>query len=141
MKVLAFAASNNRNSTNKKLVTYVAGLIKNATVEILDLNDFDMPMYSVDVEREIGQPEAAKTFLNKIAGADFILISFAEHNGNFTVAYHNIFDWAKNSLPHYGAVIYDSFSLPNFYQNFDDKSGITDIGLKQRIVSITSSIE
>ena len=48
MKVLAFAASNSKKSINKQLVTYAAGLIDDAQVETLDLNDYELPLFSED---------------------------------------------------------------------------------------------
>jgi len=48
MKVLAFAASNSKNSINKQLATYTANLVENAQVEILDINDYEMPIFSED---------------------------------------------------------------------------------------------
>lgn len=95
MKIIAFAVSISSNSINKKLVTYAAHLFKNATVEILDLNDFELPLYSTDIEKEIGQAEKAKVFLDKIASADILVISLAEYNGNFSAAFKNIFDWCS----------------------------------------------
>ena len=99
MKVLAFAASSSSNSINKKLVTYAASLLSNAEVEILDINDYEMPLYSEDKEKELGQPDAAKRFFNKIGAADALLISFAEHNGSYTAAYKNLYDWASRIQP------------------------------------------
>lgn len=95
MKILAFAASNSRTSINKTLVTYAASLLTNAEVEILDLNDYELPLYSADKEAEIGHPDLAKAFLAKIAQSDAVIISFAEHNGAYTVAYKNLFDWCS----------------------------------------------
>lgn len=92
MKTLAFAASNSKNSINKKLVTYVAGLFQEET-KILDLNDYEMPIYSVDREKENGISQLAHDFYNEITNADFIIISFAEYNGSYTSAFKNIFDW------------------------------------------------
>ncbi len=93
MKILAFAASNSKNSINKKFVTYVVNLVENAQVEILDLNDYEMPIYSIDKEQETGIPTLAHDFYNKITESDFIMISFAEHNGSYASAFKNIFDW------------------------------------------------
>ncbi len=93
MKILAFAASNSKKSINKKLVTYTANLVQNAQVEVLDLNDYEMPIYSVDKETETGIPTLAHDFYNKITESDFIMISFAEHNGSYASAFKNIFDW------------------------------------------------
>lgn len=94
MKIIAFGASPSKNSINKKLATYAANLFKDADVEVLDLNDFQMPIFSVDVEKEIGQHPLAKAFLDKIGSADILVISLAENNGNYSVAFKNIFDWS-----------------------------------------------
>jgi chromate reductase len=95
MKILAFAASNSRSSINKSLVTYAASLIKNAEVDVIDLNDYEMPIYSSDRENESGIPQLAHDFYNKISAANALMISFAEHNGSYTVAYKNLFDWTS----------------------------------------------
>lgn len=95
MKVLAIGATNSKKSMNKQLATYVAGLIEDSEVETLDLNDYEMPIYSVDREQESGIHELAKTFFNKIADSDAIVISFAEYNGSYSSAYKNIFDWCS----------------------------------------------
>ena len=95
MKLLAFAASSSKQSINKQLVTYASSLVEGASVEILDINDYEMPLFSTDREEELGQPAAAKKFFEKIAQADALLISLAEHNGNYTAAYKNLFDWTS----------------------------------------------
>ena len=93
MKIIAFGASPSKNSINKKLATYAANLFNIAEIEILDLNDYQMPIFSVDLEIEIGQHDLAKAFLSKIATADLLVISLAENNGNYSAAFKNIFDW------------------------------------------------
>lgn len=100
MHIVAFAASTSRKSLNKQLVTYAAHLaarevVPDATVDILDLNDFEMPIYSIDRQTEDGFPAEAQNFRDRINGADALIISFAEHNGSYAAAYKNIFDWAS----------------------------------------------
>ncbi len=95
MKILAFAASNSRKSINKDLIAYAASLLPKHEVNIVDINDYEMPLYSSDLEEAHGIPDAASRFLKKIENADALLISYAEHNGNYTVAYKNLFDWAS----------------------------------------------
>lgn len=95
MKLLAFAASSSSKSINKQLATYAASLVNGATVEILDINDYEMPLFSQDKEEVLGQPDAAKAFYAKLGQADAIIISFAEHNGSYTAAYKNLFDWTS----------------------------------------------
>ena len=97
MKIIAFGASSSKKSINKTLATYVASLVKGAKVEVLDLNDYELPIYSQDKELELGIPTAVKTFLQKINEADAIIVSFAEHNGSYSSAYKNIFDWASRT--------------------------------------------
>lgn len=95
MKIIAFAGSPSKNSINKKLVTYASGLFENGQVEVLDLNDFQMPLFSVDIEIEIGQHPLAKVFLEKIATADLLVVSLAENNGNYSAAFKNLLDWCS----------------------------------------------
>ncbi len=92
-KIIAFGASNSRASINKEFVTYAGSQLEGVDVEILDLNDFEMPIYSIDREKEGGIPSKAHEFKSILKNADGILISFAEHNGTFSVAFKNIYDW------------------------------------------------
>ena len=94
-KIIAFGASSSKNSINKQLAIYAASLFENASVEVLDLNDYDMPVFSVDREKEDGIHPLAQQFYNRIGTADCIVISFAEHNGSYSAAFKNIFDWAS----------------------------------------------
>ena len=99
MKVLAFAASSSQQSINHKLVSYAEKLIKEyndaAEVNLIRINDFEMPLFSIDRENELGQPPEAKAFHQKISESDIIVISFAEHNGSYSAAYKNLFDWTS----------------------------------------------
>lgn len=95
MKVLAFGASNSKNSINQKLALYAASLIPGAQVSTLNLNDYEMPLFGVDKEIPGKPQEKALLFLEKIKEHDLILISFAENNGSYSVAFKNVLDWAS----------------------------------------------
>ncbi|ROR97914.1 NAD(P)H-dependent FMN reductase [Sinobacterium caligoides] len=95
MKLLAFAASSSSKSINQKLVSYAASLVVDAKVELLDINDYEMPLYSEDREAELGELPQARAFYEKLGQADAVMISFAEHNGHYTAAYKNLFDWTS----------------------------------------------
>lgn len=95
MKILALAGSNSENSINKALVTYVSTLFKGHNINYLDLNDFEMPIYSIDREKRDGFPSEAYDFLNEIKKNDLVLLSLAEHNGAYTVAFKNVLDWCS----------------------------------------------
>ncbi len=92
MIIKAFSGSNASDSINKKLVTFAAQQFADAEVEILDLNDYEMPIYSVDREKN-GIPQQAQDFAAKIDSADLLLMSLAEYNSSYTTAFKNIFDW------------------------------------------------
>ena len=94
-KIIAFGASSSKSSINKQLATYTANQFQNASVEVLDLNDYEMPIYSADKEKENGIHPLAQEFYSKLGSADLILISFAEHNGNYSSAFKNILDWTS----------------------------------------------
>lgn len=92
-KVIAFAGSNSKESINKQLAAYTAYQIENVEVEVLDLNDFELPLYGIDFENEHGIPDNAQVFLEKIKSSNGIVLSLAEHNGTYATVFKNIFDW------------------------------------------------
>ncbi len=162
-KIVAFGASSSKNSINKKFSHFAAKQIMNSVINLIDLNDFEMPIYSIDSEKDNGIPKLAYDFKLVIKKADGIIISFAEHNGVYTAAFKNIFDWisriekivwynkpmfllstsdgsrggisvleiAHNRISRGNPNFIPKFSLPNFYQNFNHKTGITDQKLKK----------
>ncbi|MDU8926902.1 NAD(P)H-dependent oxidoreductase [Alisedimentitalea sp. MJ-SS2] len=100
MKLLAFAASNSRNSINQTLVRHAANLYRtdfdsSVEIDLLDINEFEMALYSTDREAEDGIPAAAHGFRARIAAADAVMISYAEHNGHYAAAFKNLFDWTS----------------------------------------------
>lgn len=94
-KILVFAGSSSKSSINKQLAIYAAQQFQNATLDILDLNDYEMPLFSVDKEKENGIHNLAHDFYNKIGSADLIVLSLAEHNGAYASAFKNILDWTS----------------------------------------------
>ena len=164
-KIVAFGASSSSNSINKKLATFAANKIPNSQAIILDLNDFEMPIYSEDRDRINGIPNKAYEFKKILKSGDGIIISFAEHNGAYTSAFKNIFDWisriekivwfnkpmflmstsdglrgarlvleiAYKRISRGNPFNIPTFSLPNFNENFDQKKGITNSKLKERL--------
>ncbi|MEM6941912.1 MAG: NAD(P)H-dependent oxidoreductase [Pseudomonadota bacterium] len=97
MKTLAFAASNHSQSINRALVGYAADRLTSlhppAVIEVIDINDYEMPIYSLDRESEGGIHPLAQSLFANIGRADALLVSFAEYNGFVTSAWKNIYDW------------------------------------------------
>ena len=173
MTIVAFAASSSSQSINRQLVSYAVSLLPGKQSEVLNLNDFEIPLFSEDRERELGQPALAQAFLNKLNNADAIIIGFAEHNGSYSAAYKNLFDWcsriqqkvyagkdmvllstspgpgggrnvmsaALDSLPHFGANILGSLSVPSFYESFNtDSPSLTDPDLQTRLEDLLEKL-
>ena len=91
--IIAFGASNSPHSINKKLAVFTAGQLAGVSVKVLDLNDFELPVYSPLKEKTSGVPEKALAFSRHIQGADGLVVSLAEHNGLHTAAFKNLWDW------------------------------------------------
>ncbi len=95
MKIIAFGASTSKNSINKILASFTSSLAKNCTYEVLDLNDYPLPLYSESFEQNNGFPKEIYNFLEDIKKGDALVISIAEHNGNYTSAFKNLIDWCS----------------------------------------------
>ncbi|MDM1294202.1 NAD(P)H-dependent oxidoreductase [Sphingobacterium sp. N143] len=94
MKIFAFAGSNSSTSINKQLVKFVLRSFNDHEIDLIDLNDYTMPVFSVDLEKN-GFPQEAHRFLEHIAESDVIICSLAENNRSYSVAFKNVFDWAS----------------------------------------------
>lgn len=92
-KIIAFAGSNSKNSINKSLAKFTSTLVKDAETTVLDLNDFELPIYGFDEEAENGIPKNANKFLDILRSSDGIILSLAEHNGAYATVFKNLFDW------------------------------------------------
>jgi len=92
-QIIAFAGSNSSTSINKQLASYAASLVDGVEVKVLDLNDFELPIYGMDHELAHGIPDNAKQFLDLIKSTDGIVLSLAEHNGTYATVFKNLFDW------------------------------------------------
>ncbi|MEZ4874617.1 MAG: NAD(P)H-dependent oxidoreductase [Flavobacteriaceae bacterium] len=92
-KIIVFAGSNSSTSINHELVVYASGNLQHATVEMIRLTQFSLPLFSEDLEREEGYPEVLRALLSKIKAADAVLLSVNEHNGTVSAFFKNILDW------------------------------------------------
>jgi len=92
-KILTIAGSSSKRSINKQLAEYAGSLIKKGELIKIDLNDFEMPLYSIDNENEKGFSEATKNLNKLFESADAFVVSLAEHNGAYSAVFKNAFDW------------------------------------------------
>ena len=94
-KILALGASTSSKSINRQLAVHAANQVTDAEVTDLDLRSYDLPIYSADEEETNGAPADAQKFLDAIRAHDGIAISMAEHNGSYTAAFKNLYDWTS----------------------------------------------
>jgi len=92
-QLIALGGSNSKASINKQLAVYAATQIQEVTVRIIDLNDFEMPVYGIDLEKEQGIPTAAIQLNTLFSEVDGFVVSLAEHNGSYAAVFKNTLDW------------------------------------------------
>ncbi len=99
LRIVAFAGSLRKESYNKKILEITAKKISSLDVgiKILDLNNYEMPIYNQDIEDK-GMPLKTQEFKREIHSANAILISSPEYNGSFSGALKNAIDWASRKL-------------------------------------------
>lgn len=91
--IITIGASTSKNSINKILAEYTGNLVKNVVVTNVDLTNFEMPLFSVDIHEEQGFSKGTIDLNEIINKADGFIISLAEHNGAYSAAFKNVFDW------------------------------------------------
>ena len=102
--IVVIGGSSSKNSINKVLAEYVGSLVNNVELTKIDLNDFEMPLFSVDVEAEKGIPQKTKDLNDFIENADAFIVSLAEHNGAYSVAFKNAYDWLSRINSRFGEI-------------------------------------
>ncbi len=99
--ILAFAGSARRESFNKKLIRIaVQGAEKaGATVTLIDLRDFMLPLFDQDCEAEQGLPANAAALKKLFHEHNGLLISAPEYNSSITPLLKNTIDWISRTAP------------------------------------------
>lgn len=92
-KILALAGSNSSKSINFKLINYVASLIKEQEVKVLDIRKWDIPIYSEDMDADDFTPKEISDLIEIIKQYDAFIFSVPEHNGGNPAFFKNIIDW------------------------------------------------
>jgi len=101
VELVAFSGSARRESFNRKLVEIAAGGAREAggTVRIVNLSDFDLPLYDADREELEGMPPGAVALKAMCVEADGYLISAPEYNGSLPAVLKNAIDWLSRPGP------------------------------------------
>lgn len=96
-KILAFAGSLRKGSFNKMLIRIAAQGAREAGAEVtlIDLRDYQMPLYDGDVEESSGIPENARTLKEIFRAHDGLLLACPEYNSGITGVLKNTIDWVS----------------------------------------------
>ncbi len=95
VRILAFAGSARRDSSNKKLVRVAAqgAEAAGAEVTLLDLKDYPLPLFDQDLEAEQGAPPNATTLKQMFIEHHGLLIASPEYNSSISPLLKNTIDW------------------------------------------------
>lgn len=90
--IIAIGGSISNKSINKQLAHSTAKKLTNINLNLIDLNDFELPLFSIQLE-EKGMPDNANKLNELFNEADGFIVSLAEHNGSFSAGFKNTTDW------------------------------------------------
>ena len=98
-RILTFAGSLRSDSYNRRLVRIAAGGAEDggATVTLIELANYPMPLMDEDLETNMGIPEKALEFKRLMLENDGLLIASPEYNSSITPLLKNALDWASRS--------------------------------------------
>jgi len=93
--ILAFAGSTRTGSYNQLLLNAAIKLIKASghSVTEISLRDYDIPLYSGDLEASSGLPESVIKLKDLSKSHSGLLIASPEYNGFFPPLIKNLIDW------------------------------------------------
>lgn len=100
-KILAFAGSLRKDSFNKKLVAVAAQGARDAgaSVTLIDLKEYPLPVYDGDIETASGLPENALKLKKLFIDHDGLMISSPEYNSGYPGGLKNMIDWVSRVVP------------------------------------------
>ena len=97
--LLIFAGSTRQQSFNRKLAHATAAIARDAgaAVTLLELSDFDIPLYNADLEAQ-GTPADVVRLKNILWQHPAWVICSPEYNGSYTALLKNTIDWASSPV-------------------------------------------
>lgn len=100
-KILALSGSSRKGSWNKQLARLAARAAEQAgaSVSIIDLKEFPLPIFDADFEAASGPPAAAVELKRLFVDHGGLLISSPEYNSSITALLKNTIDWISRPAP------------------------------------------
>lgn len=98
--IIAFAGSNRNGSINRAALSLAVEGAREAgaSVEVISLADFPMPLYDADWHLANGVPDAARELRARMIAADGVLVASPEYNSSITPLLKNTIDWLSQSV-------------------------------------------
>lgn len=98
---ITICGSLRKDSINEHLRRHMSAKLREAGVEVtdLDLNDFPMPIFNQDIEDAGETPEAAKRLAEMFRSYDIVLVISPEYNGGVTPVIANVISWVSREKP------------------------------------------
>ena len=98
-KLLIFAGSTRQASFNRQLAQAAAAQARSAGVDVtlIELADFDVPIYNADLEAKGTPPDVIKLKQIMFAHPAWIICS-PEYTGSYTALLKNTLDWASSPV-------------------------------------------
>lgn len=100
-KVFICSASLRQGSLNRKLAALAARVAgaAGATVDLASMDEFDVPIYSGDLEAAQGIPDGAAAFHRRLTASDAFIVASPEYNGSMPGGFKNLIDWTSRFRP------------------------------------------
>lgn len=97
--LLVFAGSTRQQSFNRKLAHATAAIARDAgaAVTLLELSEFDIPLYNADLEAQ-GTPADVIRLKEILWRHPAWIICSPEYNGSYTALLKNTIDWASSPV-------------------------------------------
>ncbi len=95
--ILAFSGSTREGSFNKKILKSAVTGAKDsgAEVTLIELSDFDLPLYDGDLEHLQGVPKNALKLKELFLANDGLLLALPEYNSSMSGVFKNVIDWVS----------------------------------------------
>ena len=102
MKFFVLSGSTRAASVNSRLAHEIGGRLTalGHDVSVHSMADFELPIYSGDLEKETGAPESAQSFRAALESADGLIVVSPEYNFSFPGGLKNLIDWVSRFRPY-----------------------------------------
>lgn len=98
---LTICGSLRKDAINEALRRHMSAKLREAGVEVtdLDLNDYPMPVFNQDIEDAGETPDAAVRLAGLFRSHDIVFIASPEYNGGVTPLIVNLVSWVSRQKP------------------------------------------